>query len=53
MKREIHCSFCRRSAKVAGSLIRGIGCYICRDCAEFCIKIFDLEADAVMYKPKK
>ncbi len=41
-----HCSFCGRPETIAGRLIAGPGdAYICRDCAELCVRIFEEERE--------
>lgn len=40
-KPEEHCSFCGRPASQAGMLLSGVAGYICRDCSDQAIRIFN------------
>ena len=40
-KPEEHCSFCGRPASQAGMLLSGINGYICRDCSDQALRIFN------------
>lgn len=40
-KKKVQCNFCMRNGNTVKHIIQGIGCFICRDCVEFCVKIFE------------
>lgn len=52
-KKTLYCNFCRRNAQTVGSLIRGVvDSHICRDCVEFCYKIFSMDKEREEYDAK-
>lgn len=45
--RQLRCSFCGKTEDQVKKLIEGPGVYICNECVEFCLEIFDDEFEDI------